>query len=60
MRSNRPWVGPFYALISTDASIPIITRCRKLNVIYLRQNKFSDTGIAAIRKAFPEANLDFE
>ncbi|MFO0852436.1 MAG: transposase [Gemmataceae bacterium] len=41
----------------TDASIPTIIRCRTLGHIVLRRNKITEAGIAAIRAAFPRANV---
>lgn len=41
----------------TDASVPTITRCRNLGSIVLRRNKITEAGIAAIRAAFPRANV---
>lgn len=54
------WLLALEGTVVTDASVPVIVRCRKLNVFYLRKNKFSETGIAAIRKAFPKATIEFE
>lgn len=41
----------------TDNAVPTITRCRNLGYIVLRRNKITAAGVAAIREAFPRANV---
>jgi hypothetical protein len=44
----------------TDASVPVICKCRKLNVIHFERSKLTDKGIATIRASFPTANFTTE
>lgn len=42
----------------TDASIPTISRCRKLGYILIRRCKITSGGMESIRAAFPRANIE--